>query len=236
MTFKKFILVSFLSATALSAAASETNKDYYVQFNSGAAYGQKPKGDFSQGTLDNSAIYGFAVGYKFHENFRADWSLDYRPGFKNSYMTSETVTDEEGKRTYITSSKVKVKSLVSMVNFYYDIVTIDKFTPYATFGLGLARNKTNNYTRTTNSDQSDPSSTVVYSKGTRTEFAWKIGLGSKYEINQDFDLDLRYQYADLGKFSTGGSASLEGEAYESTPKKIGKIKSHEILLGIAYKF
>lgn len=236
MTFKKIILASILSATALSAAASEANKDYYAQFNAGAAYGQKLKGDFSQGTLDNSAIYGFAVGYKFHKNFRADWSLDYRPGFANSYMTSATETDEYGSITYTDTHSVKVKSLVSMINFYYDIITIEKFTPYATFGLGFSQNKTNNYKFNQKDSYTNVTHSTVYSKGTKIDFAWKIGLGSKYEINQDFDLDLHYQYADLGKFRTGGSSSLDGKSHKATSRLSGRIKSHEVTLGVAYKF
>lgn len=230
MTFKTIILASVLSTSALTAVASENNKDYYVQLNTGASFGQKPKGDFSKGDLDTSALYGFALGYKFHENFRADWSLDYRPGFENDYTTSEV---DDGI-TYTNTSDIKVKSLVSMVNFYYDIANVNGFTPYVTTGLGLSQNKTNNYVATTNSPNTNHTS--VYSKKTMTEFAWKVGLGTKYEVNQNFDLDLRYQYADLGKFKTGSSDSENGGAYKDTKALQGSIKSHEALVGIAYKF
>lgn len=222
MKLKTFILAGILSTTALTAIATENTKDYYVQINAGASYGQKPKGDFSEGTLGSSPIYGFAVGYKFHENFRTDFSVDYRSSFENDYTTTEV---DDGI-TYTTTNKIKVKSLVYMANFYYDMDTMSGFTPYVTTGLGVARNSTNNYIANTRGSDGTFDSNV-YPKKTTTDFAWKIGLGSKYEINQDFDFDLRYQYADLGDFKTGndGSESLKGS-----------IKSHEILVGLAYKF
>ena len=233
MNFKTIILAGVLSSVALVALADETNnKDYYVQLNAGASFGQKPKGDFLKGNLGTSSLYGFAVGYKFHEHFRADLSLDYRPGYKNSYNENKKIEDINFDYTH----NIKVKSLVSMVSFYYDIATINNFTPYITSGFGFARNKTNNYVMTANSSESDPANATVYSKGTKTDFAWKVGLGSKYAMNRNFDLDLRYQYADLGKFETGGTSSYNGEAHESAAPLKGKIKSHEVLLGVAYKF
>lgn len=231
MKLKTIILAGILSTTALTALAIENTKDYYVQINAGASYGQKPKGDFSEGTLGNSPVYGFSVGYKFHENFRADLSLDYRSSFKNNYTYSEI--DEDGD-TNTTAYNTKVKSLVTMANFYYDIVEINGFTPYVTSGLGFARNKAGDSSEITTNPNEDPVY-VSYPGKTYTDFAWKIGLGSKYIINQDFDFDLRYQYADLGKFRTGNVAVVDGENTRDE-RKSGKIKSHEVLVGIAYKF
>ena len=233
---KKIVLIGILGSTT-ALASQDNNKDFYVQLNGGIAYGQNPKGDFSHGTLDRSALYGFAVGYKFHEEFSVDWSLDYRSNFENNYSTTNLAGSHLGEDIYRTDTyNIKVKSLVSMINFYYDITKMNQFTPYLTFGAGLARNETNNHTVNYNSTENDPAMLTTYSKGTKTDFAWKIGLGSKYAISKDFDLDLRYQYAELGKFTTGETAALNDESYESTPAKTGSIRSHEILLGIAYKF
>ncbi len=123
-----------------------------------------------------------------------------------------------------------------MSNIYYDIAKINKFTPYITAGAGVAINRTNNYTQYLNSTENDPASLLSYSKGKKTHFTWKIGLGGKYQINQSFDLDLRYQYIDLGRFATGKTASLNGGAYQDTNSLKGKLNAHEALLGVTYNF
>lgn len=231
MRLKNIILAGILSTTALTAAAGDNTKDFYAQLNAGVAYGQKPKGDFSQGTLSNSPVYGFAVGYKFYEGFRTDLSLDYRSGFENNYMESEIDTDGDINTT---EYNAKIKSLAIMANFYYDIAEINGFTPYLTTGLGLSRNQTN-YATEKNYLTNEPNIYISYPGKIYTDFAWKVGLGSSYTINQNFDLDLRYQYADLGKFRTGNVATMNGELVKDN-RKSGKIKSHEVLVGIAYKF
>ncbi|MCT4635395.1 MAG: outer membrane beta-barrel protein [Rickettsiales bacterium] len=231
MRLKNIILAGILSTTALTVSANENAKDFYAQLNAGVAYGQKPKGDFSQGTLSNSPLYGFAVGYKFYEGFRADLSLDYRSGFNNNYIDSEV---EEDGDTSTTSYNINVKSLAMMANFYYDVVEINGFTPYITTGLGVSRNTTGQLSEVT-TNPSEDTVYVSYPGKIHTDFAWKVGLGSTYKINQNFDLDIRYQYADLGKFKTGNVATLDGSLVE-TERKTGKIKSHEVLMGIAYKF
>lgn len=229
MKLKTIILAGILSTTALTALATENTKDYYVQINAGASYGQKPKGDFSEGTLGSSPIYGFAIGYRIDNNFRTDFSVNYRSGYENDYTTSEV----DGDVHSTTTNNIKVKSLVYMANFYYDIDTMNGFTPYVFTGLGFANNSTNNYIQ--NVIINNETITTVYSKKTTTDFAYKLGLGSKYEINKNFDLDLRYQYANLGKFKTGSSETTDGVS-ENTKALKGNIKSHEILLGLAYKF
>jgi len=61
------------------------------------------------------------------------------------------------------------------------------------------------------------------------------GLGVRYGVNKDFDLDLRYVYANLGKFKTGASASFNGRS-GNVAAKTGKLRAQEIIVGIIYKF
>ena len=84
------------------------------------------------------------------------------------------------------------------------------------------------------------SGTVDFKKHAKNNVAWKVGLGTKYAVNQNIALDLRYQYADLGKIATStgvGSGTVNGVPVAGTaPVKNGKLRAHEFLLGIAYKF
>lgn len=232
---KNAIAVCVIGASGFALAHDNTesnNKNYYFQLNTGISHSLNSTNDFAGVDLNNSGIYGFAVGSKINDAFSADISMDYRPSFSKNYSTSATY---EGINT--TSNKnIKVKSFVTMINGYYNITTIDNnITPYITFGMGIANNKTNQFTIDSVNSEGDTGSTI-YSKGKRTNFAWKIGAGTKFALNSQFDLDLRYQYADLGKFTTGNTESFDGGAYESTRQLKGNLTSHELIIGLGYKF
>ena len=235
------ILVSILSSVALSAIAQEkrnSSDDYYLQLNLGYAHGQKPKDNFPQGSMGNTGIYGLEAGYRINENFRFSLSLDYRPDFKNNYSTSAPQsTLHEGAHyptTAIESYNTKVKSLAAMLNVYYDIMQVNNFTPYLTIGAGISRNRTSSSTKT-EYPSGPPDYVMDYSKASNNGLAYKVGLGSRYSVSNNIAIDLRYQYVDLGKFKTGTSISHNGRSIDVNAKK-GRLKAHEVMLSLVYKF
>lgn len=218
---KNIALFSVIAASsvAMNALAVETKvedkKDYYVQFNTGPSFGTLPRGQFVNSTKSSTTpVFAAELGYKYDDQFRAGFELGYRPNY--------TFKDSETDINY--TSKYKVKSFTVMTNAYYDILTKDDITPYATVGLGLARNTV----KETQIGVGTVRSETVYATNSKSSFAFKLGLGAKYKINQDFDLDARYQYSNLGKLRVG-------ETEASSPEK-GKLYAQEIILGLAYKF
>ncbi len=119
-----------------------------------------------------------------------------------------------------------------MLNVYYDIVEANNFTPYLTLGAGISTNKTKSFTNIKNSVGF--SKTAYYANATQHSFAYKAGVGTKFLVSKNFDLDLRYQYSDLGKFKTG--TLLGDNNISNIAAKKGKLRAHEVLVGIAYKF
>ena len=236
MKLRNIILAGILSSTALTATAVESqnqSNDYYVQLNAGYVHGQAPKKNFTQGSMGNTGLYGIEAGYRFNEHFRSSLSLSYIQDFKNNYSVNSIKTAKNGNKANITTNyNTKVKSLVSMLNVYYDIMEINKFTPYITLGAGMSSNKTSS---TTTKSAADKSVSATYATATHNSFAYQAGFGSRYTINKDFDLDLRYVYADLGRFKTGTSASYNGRS-ENVAAKTGKLRAQEIIVGIIYKF
>ena len=219
---KKLLAVALLSTTMLAGAASAEG-DFFVQGNLGAS---TTKGLNSKLSLDRtvagktnsytksdnlgtSALIGLEAGAKVHEHVRVSINLDYRPGYSQKYTTN------------FGDIKAKVKTLSSMFNVYYDITEVNGFTPYITVGAGIARNEM----------KMENTNSSGYKKK-NTGFAYKVGFGTKYAMSQDFDLDLRYQYVDLGK------AKFEGteKDIKITNTKAYKLRAHELLVGVAYKF
>ena len=226
------IKCSIVAALVFAASSSYgQNLNPYVQLNAGVAYGLAPKGDFNKKAMKKSGVYSVEVGSKLHDNFRAGLSVDYRNNFTHKYNASYV---EDGVN-HNESSRIKVKSLAVMANFYYDLAKIGTFTPYLTAGMGVALNKAGEHVTV-----ADYGYHSVDGKGSKTNFAFKVGAGTKFAINDRLEFDLRYQFADLGKFQTGYSHKdyLNGTLVRqiTSEKAKGRLKSHEIMAGLTYKF
>ncbi|MGB4191763.1 MAG: porin family protein [Rickettsiales bacterium] len=228
-----FLTVSALSTSALAAEIQKDQKNYYFQVNGGGSYGTVPKGDFSESAKSAwSSVWGAEIGYKFDDNFRAGLELSYRPNFTPKDTTTSTDEEEGISESTTYRSQYKIKSFTAMANLYYDILTINNITPYATVGFGLARNtvREKEIRDSTFTDEygSDSGTTISNITTSKNSFAYKLGFGAKYAFNKDFDFDLRYQYVNLGK--------IRANQTKVSTLEIGKLRSQEVVLGIAYKF
>lgn len=61
--------------------------------------------------------------------------------------------------------------------------------------------------------------------------AWSTGAGVKYDVTQDFSLDLSYRYLDAGD-STLTYKDEDGAKYKSSVD----VRSNEFMLGATYNF
>ena len=243
MNFKSAILVGGLGLLAANALA-EDNKNFYIQGNLGYAFGVAPGGRFEQNTLSDgdAGVYALAVGYKFNDHIRAGFEVEYRDGYENKFSVEQksayiAETDDEyviGYNTWTDTQITKIRSLSSMFSVYYDITKIHNITPYVLLGAGVARNVTDSSGTIYN--HGGPQTHYSFSRGTNINFAWKIGAGVQYQIHNNINLDLHYQYVDLGKFKTGNIFTSTDHTKQVHPNLEGKLQSHEVLLGMAYKF
>jgi opacity protein-like surface antigen len=229
MPFRKLILLTLLSTTVIAAEVEDSK--YYVQGSLGYATGVAPGGDFEKNTLRDATVSGIALGYRYDDHLRADVSLEYRTGFKNEY--SNQITNKYGT-TVIDTQTSTVSSLASMLTAYYDIAEINKVTPYVLLGAGISRNVVNSSGFMTFSNSS-PNISYSLSKGISTSLAYKIGAGAKYSIDEDFYLDAHYQYISLGKITTGNVIRISNRTLIKSNEQ-GKLQSHEISVGLGYKF
>jgi opacity protein-like surface antigen len=228
----------------IEATAAEKENGAYVQFNTGyvMGYDRTDNDRFVYkdylGNESDSIKFGIAAGYKFNKNFRADLSLDYMT-LRNKYHAE--YYPEGCDAICSVDPKVKGNSLISMVNIYYDIIEMNNLTPYLTIGGGVSINKVKSaklvfYDKT--GIYTKQHVTQTFSRRNKTNFVWKVGLGTKVSLNNNIDLDLRYQFQDLGRYKTGNQfisddePDITGQYYPYS----GHIKLHEILLGLVYNF
>lgn len=116
-----------------------------------------------------------------------------------------------------------------MFNNYYDFKNQTSFTPYISIGLGLARVDYNRVLSTTIYTPTD----VLNSSKTSTinNFAWALGAGTQYTINNNLALDVSYRFLDAGKYQIS-----ETDLAGNKDKTKTNIRTHDIMLGLVYRF
>lgn len=220
------LALSLLSAAAITNFANIKETKHFVQLNLGASHSNSTKykstinniGKYSyDSSLGIAPIFGIEIGTRLTGNFRSSLSLDYR-----SYSNDITC----GGALYGQEANLSTESFVAMVNGYYDFSKGRGFNPYIVIGLGLANNS---------QEANGKNGSASFLPNDTNNFAYKIGLGAKYQINKSFDIDFRYQFVDLGKVSLG-SYNNNSTASTNTSLKSGHLRANELLLGISYKF
>ena len=167
--------------------------------------------------------FGLAVGYDLNP-VRAE--LEYAFRAKKEFA-SYVDTDEGPGYSSSDSGKLKLGVQTLFLNGYYDIHNSSSITPYVGLGLGLAKLS---YDLTNEGFDTFGGISESYSEkysGSKTKFAWNIGAGAAYQINDLMALDLGYRYANFGKVSLdlgeGGGPEIKSNA-------------HEVMLGLRFSF
>lgn len=221
---KKSLVLGLLGAAAITNFASAEDNKHYAQFNLGGSLAMSTKYEskvnnnkFSyDGSPGIAPLFGAEIGTKITDQFRIGLSLDYR--MYHNYVEGENKSAE---------GHLKTNSLVTMANAYYDLTKGSGFNPYVTVGLGIANNEQKLDSKSNNK--------IGFNNKKTSNFAYKLGLGAKYAMSNSFDLDLRYQFVDLGKVELGNAHAGNLSANNTTTKS-GKLRANEVLVGIAYKF
>jgi opacity protein-like surface antigen len=239
MISKKILLLASIGFSAFYSAANaedlKLNDNYYVQLNAGISASTKGSGELNK-KMGKSGLYGIEAGMKLNEKFRLGLGFDYRTGY--AVNTTKTYkVDEETPLDHTNDARYKIKSLVVMANVYYDIAEIKNFTPYVNLGFGLARNKTK-YDSKIYADNKYVADEFTHTQKSVNNFAYKLGFGTRYSVSKQVDIDLRYNFINLGKFKTISSDWVTNGEDVSKPNRLtkSKLSAHEFLVGVVYKF
>ena len=169
-------------------------------------------------SVDDNVFGGnVALGLKAPLNYGA---LRTEIEYTRNGDAKKSHTDEWGDKY-----ETKLESQAFLFNAYYDFDTHTAFTPYFGGGLGFARIK-----GSLNWDEYPEDS----GSEKHTNFAWQLGAGVAYNINEHVALDLGYRYMNYGDFD---KSSLDKDEWGTEEDKV-KIESeaHEIMLGLRYTF
>lgn len=136
-----------------------------------------------------------ALGYRY-EYFRTELEYVWR---KHSEIRSED--DVQRYKTYS-----------YMLNFYYDLMPYNWWTPFVGAGVGLSKLS---YSAI---DLISGDSEAIVGNYRPLKFTWSVGAGLSLKVTNRFNIDAGYRYYDMGKL------------------KEAEVKSHEIYGGLRYVF
>lgn len=152
--------------------------------------GSQSAGALSSGSVDDTAVLGGGIGYRFNQNFRTDIALDYR------FDSGVTATTAAGN-----TARTEVDGTSIMINGYWDIAKFDAFTPYVGAGVGYAHLSTATQTTTGGVANEDGDST--------DNLAWAVTVGSSVDITSSLAVDVNYRFSDLGEFRQATSTTYD---------------------------
>jgi opacity protein-like surface antigen len=210
------IALAALGGAAMLAAwvgpAHSAPTFFYVRADAGGSF---PTGSDLQG-FDPSPVFGAGVGFSPLPFLRTDVTLTYRSDYPGS-ATNTTILPG----TTLTA-KSDIKSLVGMVNAYFDLPVPGPVTPYVGGGIGAARNDLGTTTISAGGTQ-----IAAVGGSTKTQFAWQAGAGVAFSVLPTIAIDIAYHYLDAGKFETAviGGSSVSG-----------RLKAHEVTAGLRVGF
>ena len=168
--------------------------------------------DYSQFALGGA----FALGYDFWQQhllpLRAELEFALRANNEKTWSGDSIL---EVKGTWNNSTL--------FANLFWDFHNDTALTPYVGAGLGMAFVYTGY-------DFTDANGNKFSADDRFTNFAWNVGAGLAYNINENFTLDAAYRFVGLGY--TEVSATSGGRQYEIGNRPY----NNEFMVGLRYGF
>ena len=158
----------------------------------------------------------FAVGYDFWPQNMLPLRIELEGALRGN--------SEKEWNGHNGSAKETFNATTLFGNVYYDFHNESAFTPYVGAGLGFAFNY---FGIDTHDD-------LGRNRGSqderRTNFAWNVGGGVAFAVNDQVSIDAQYRYVDLGYTEVSSNYGGESQSVGIRPY------NHEIMLGLRWGF
>ncbi len=151
-----------------------------------------------RGSIDDAGVFALGMGHQFTDYMKAELLAEYRPFSKFKKGGADN----------------DFYSLDAMANVYLMYPVMERVHIYGMGGIGYAYNKVDGHEN--------------FKGDGRSDFAWNIGAGMTYDINDCWAMDVGYRYVDLGQArakdrTTGASISED-------------VQYNDIRLSLIYQF
>lgn len=218
------VLISLIfSGTA--SAAENIKEGYYGALNLIDTHQQAKSmnlserpgiGSFVAGDEKEHKLNGsLAAGYQYGNNWRTEAEYVFKK--KNEYTS--------GSSSFATSfNHMKTDSERVMFNVYRDFRVADKFSLYATAGIGVAKVKVGGW---------QGNDSRVFAGNTQTNLTYSVGAGASYEIVDDLTLFATYRYVDMGNVESGRNIFVNARGLQDENLR-ARLINNEFLFGVRY--
>jgi len=178
---KKFLTIACCAALLSIYTTAYSAEGLYLSGNIGGAIlsdsdvtNTKPAGNNGSLSYNSGVALGVAVGYDYGNSMRAELEIEYQKNDTDKFNPSGSGA---------INANGDISSTAFLANGYYDFHSESAFTPFVTGGLGfasLSANDVNVAGFKVNDDQ--------------TVFAYQVGLGVAYAVNEKVAVDVSYRY------------------------------------------
>jgi len=237
-------MAAFLVSPSLVFASGQTGVYVAPKFVYGYTLMEKTKDDWSYGSSivknknmsDHAWGGALALGYDFNKKVQIPLRAELECAIfsevsdkKSAWYSSSPTYDD------LNTIKQKLQIQTLFVNAYYDFHNSTAFTPYLGGGLGLAfiRAKGNYGWDSFNGGvPTGASESISMGAKSTVNFAWNIGAGAAYAINNNISLDMGYRFAGLG----GAKSKWNDDWLASGRIKTKNVYMHQVMLGARFTF
>tara|TARA_B110000977_G_scaffold182118_1_gene243440 strand:+ start:1817 stop:2527 length:711 start_codon:yes stop_codon:yes gene_type:complete len=175
--------------------------------------------------LGTSNPYGVSIGKYVKDNIRFELEAMKRDNYS---LVAYRISDPS------LTTRSDLNSTALFLNSFYEFeplsISNKSFIPYLGGGIGSSSNKTETLKRSNGQTVSGTS---------MEEFAYKLSAGTLFSLKEKLSLDIAYQYVNLGEFQSGVEVYNAAGVRQGDLQKAyhgGEIESHEIMIGLQFKF
>lgn len=190
--------------------------------------------DFMQGpSADAGIFFGGGIGYEHNDWLRFDVTGEYRGKTRITALDrapNSTVTPGGFQTNDYDASK---SEWLFLANAYWDLGSWKGITPYVGAGIGTSRVTIHDFTDV---NVLVPAIGIAPDNDSSWNFAWALHAGAEFAINDRVSFDLGYRYVDLGDGKVPDLITPAGANLTNNPYTIKDITSHDVHLGMRYKF
>lgn len=223
---------------SIDGGAQEPLKLDTVYINNGSGFISPYNRDVYSTNKRAHGMLGATFGYRWacEEN---DWFPAYSLGLRYERVFSgnngETVSQYTPPPSLFTNYNYTLKNSanVVLVAGKLDIYQYNDLMPYISAGAGMAYNQVGKYSEIARPNAHvTPRLSPAFASDTQHDFAYTLGLGFDYQVNEQVIVSLGYEFQDLGNISSGYGTRLWSTQYLN----LGSYRANSVLASLAYLF
>lgn len=220
---------------SIDGGVQEPMKFDTIYVNNGSGFLAPYNRDVYSTDKNPHGFLGFTFGYRWA--CETDWLPAYSLGLRYEHVFSANVGDTVSQYSPPPSLfvnynwNVDTSSNVFLLAGKMNIYNYSDFMPYVSAGVGMAFNKVSAYTERRRFDIT-PRISPAFGSDNQHEFAYTLGLGFDYQINEQVLVSLGYEFQDLGNISSGFGRSLWNTQYLN----LGNYRANSLLVSGTYLF